>query len=105
MWHRELSEGVGLGSVWHRELSEGVGLGSVWHRELSEGVGLGSVWHRELSEGVGLVWELLYLAVALDGTQGQSNCLVHVCILPVPRWMRKMPIHNNCLCISKKKSA
>ena len=48
----------------------------------------GGVWYRELSEGVGQVWELQYLAVALEGTQGethtfqimcQHNVHVHVC--------------------------
>ena len=32
----------------------------------------GGVWYRELSEGVGQVWELQYLAVALEGTQGEN---------------------------------
>ena len=49
----------------------------------------GGVLYRELSEGVGQVWELQYLAVALEGTQGethtfhimcQHNVHVHVCI-------------------------
>ena len=35
----------------------------------------GDVWHRELSEGVGQVWELQYLAVALEGTQGETHAV------------------------------
>ena len=38
----------------------------------------GDVWYRELSEGVGQVWELQYLAVALEGTQGETHLLIRV---------------------------
>ena len=39
----------------------------------------GGVWYRELSEGVGQVWELQYLAVALEGTQGETHTFLIMC--------------------------
>ena len=39
----------------------------------------GGVWYRELSEGVGQVWELQYLAVALEGTQGETHTFQIMC--------------------------
>ena len=32
---------------------------------------VGGAWYRELREGVGEVWELHYLAVSLENTQGE----------------------------------
>ena len=39
----------------------------------------GGVWYRELSEGVGQVWELQYLAVALEGIQGGTHTFHIMC--------------------------
>ena len=39
----------------------------------------GGVWYRELSEDVGQVWELQYLAVALEGTQGETHTFQIMC--------------------------
>ena len=36
-----------------------------------------SLWHRELVQGVGVVWELQYLAVVMEGTQGVCGSLTH----------------------------
>ena len=33
-----------------------------------------SLWHGQLSEGVGSVWEMQYLAVMSEGTQGLCVC-------------------------------